>query len=194
MEQSDQTEILNRLRLIEEMMVEGRQTTQRWGWMFLVWGIGPLIAMFWEARLPLPALAWPVVVAACIIVNGAVIRARKKRGEARTTMMRSVGAVWASVGITVLLLSLAATLSNALDLRSLSVALFALAAVAHSASSMILRWTIQFVAALAWWGATLAAFLLPATDLHILAAAALLLGNVGFGAWLTHREWSQKDE
>ena len=59
---------------------------------------------------------------------------------------------------------------------------------------MILRWTVKFFAALVWWGATIAAFLLPATDLHTFAAVAFLLGNVGFGAWLTRREWSQKDE
>lgn len=194
MEQPDRTEILNRLRLIEEMMTEGRRTTQRWGWMFLLWGAGPLLAMFWEARLPLPDLAWPIVIVACVIVNGAVIRARKRRGEARTTIMRYVGAIWASAGITVLLVSLGAALSGALDLRSLCVALFALAAVAHSTSSLILRWAMQFVAALVWWGAVLAAFLVPVTGLPILAAAALLLGNVAFGAWLTHREWNHKNE
>jgi hypothetical protein len=194
MQQPDQTEILNRLRLIEQMMAEGRRTTQRWGWMFLLWGIGPLIAMLWEAYLPRSILAWPVVIAVCVLVNGGVLKARKRRGEMRTTIMRSVGAVWASAGFTVLLLSVGAAWSGALDLRSLCVALFALAAVAHSTSSLILRWLPQFLPALVWWVAALAALLVPAAHLHILSAAALLLGNVVFGAWLTQRERSHKDE
>jgi hypothetical protein len=194
MEESDRSELLTRLRLIEEMMSEGRRTTQRWGWMFLLWGLGPLAAMFWEDRLAYPALAWPVVMAACVIVNGAVLRARRRRGEARTAVTHAVSAVWGSAGATVLMLALGAAWSGALDFRALCVALFALAAVAHSATSVILKWTPQFLAALVWWAAGLAAFLVPAADLHLLTAAALLFGNVAFGAWLTHREWSRRDE
>jgi hypothetical protein len=194
MQPPDRTEILNRLRMIEQMMAEGRRTTQRWGWMFLLWGIGPLAAMWWEARGPRPALAWPVVMAICVIVNGVVIQARKRRGEARTMETRSVGAVWASAGCTVLLLSLGAIWSGALDLRSLCVALFAIAAVAHSTSSVTLRWLPQFLAAVVWWAAGVAALVVPAADLQILSAAALLLGNVVFGAWLALREWSLRSE
>jgi len=79
------------------------------------------------------------------------------------------------------------------DFRGLYIALFALAAAAHSASSVILRWVPQFLAALVWWAASLAAFVLPAAQLHTLAAAALLLGNVAFGLSLTFREWSHRE-
>lgn len=189
-----QSEILDRLRLIENMMAEGRRGAERWGWMFLLWGAGPLLAMWWESEGPEPALAWPAMTLACVVVNGAVIRARQRRGQARTAAMNSIGAVWASAGIAVLVLAPAAAWSRALDLRGLCVLLFALAAVAHTACALMLRWGAQFAAALVWWTAALAAFAVPATELRLLAAAALLLGNVAFGMWLTYREWKYADD
>lgn len=194
MPEPDHSEIHARLRLIEEMMAEGRGATQRWGWMFLLWGTGPLAAMFWESRLPYPALAWPATMAACLFINAAVLRARRRLGYARSLSARSLSAIWSSVGVTVLLLAVGAAWSQALDLRALCVALFALVAVAHSASAAILRWMPQFLAALVWWSATVAALFLRAPELHLLTTAAILFGNVAFGAWLTLREWKQRDE
>ena len=194
MPEPDRSEIHARLRLIEEMMAEGRGATQRWGWMFLLWGVGSLTAMFWESKMPYPALAWPATMAICLFANAAVLRARRRRGEARTTAARALSAIWSSVGITVLLISLAAAFTQALDLRALCVALFALVAVAHSASGAILRWTPQLLAAMVWLSATVAAFLLPTMQLHLLTAAAILLGNVVFGAWLTLQERNHRDE
>jgi len=74
MDQPDQTDVVSRLRLIEEMMAEGRRTTERWGWAFLLWGIGPVIAMLWESRWPHGAWAWPMVVVLCVVLNGAALR------------------------------------------------------------------------------------------------------------------------
>ena len=144
--------------------------------------------MCWEANLAHRALAWRVVLAICVIVNGVAIKMR------RTSAMRSVGAVWASTGVTGLQVVLGAALSGALDFRSLCIVLFSLAAVGHSASSIILRWVPQFLAAIVWWAAGFAALIWQSTDLHILSAAALLFGNVFFGAWLSWREWGPRDE
>ena len=194
MEAPERAEIVNRLKLIEEMMAEGRRDTQRWGWVFLLWGIGPLIAMFWERHWSHSPFAWPVVVAACTILNGVLIKIRKSTGEGRTITMRSVGAVWGSTGLTALLVVLGSALSGSLELRLISVALFAVVAVAHSASSIILRWPVQFFAAVVWWAACLAALMLPITRLHLLSMTTLFVGNVVFGSWLTYREWSHQDE
>lgn len=190
----EQAEIVNRLKLIEEMMAEGRRDTQRWGWVFLLWGIGPLIAMFWETWWPPAPFAWPVVLAACIVLNGVLIKIRKRTGEGRTITMRSVGAVWGSTGLTVLLVVLGSAFSGSFGIRWMCVALFALVAAAHSASSIILRWRVQFFAAVVWWAACLAAFLLPIARLHWLSMITLFVGNVVFGSWLTYREWSHQDE
>ena len=193
MQPPDQKEMLDRLKLIETMMAEGKRTTQRWGWSFLLWGIGPLIAMLWAAHWPHAEWAWPVTIGLCIIVNGLVLKARKRRSESKTTTMRSVGAVWTCAGATVLLVAFGAVWSGMVEFRYLYVALFALAAVAHGASSLILRWWPQFLAALVWWVASVMAYVVPADRLQELAALALVLGNVVFGAWLTYCEWSRKD-
>ena len=193
MQPLDPKETLDRLKLIETMMAEGRRSTQRWGWSFLLWGIGPLTAMLWAADWPHPDWAWPVTMGLCIIVNGLVLKARKRRGEFETTTMRSVGAVWTCAGVTVLLLAFGAAWSGITEFRFLYAALFALAAVAHGASSLILRWWPQFLAALVWWLASILAFVVPAGRLAELAALALILGNIVFGAWLTYCEWSRRD-
>jgi hypothetical protein len=191
MQPPDHTDISARLELIERMMAEGRRATERWGWSFLLWGIGPLIAMFWTNDWPHPEWAWPVTLAVCVIVNGIVVN-RRKRGV-KTTTMRSVGAVWTCAGATVLLLAFAAVWARTIDFRFLYVAVFALTAVAHGTSSLILRWWPQFLAALVWWIASLLAFVVPPARLQELAALSLILGNIVFGAWLSYREWGRKD-
>jgi len=193
MEPPDRKEMLDRLKLIESMIAEGRRSTQRWGWSFLLWGIGPLFAMRWAAHWPHPGWAWPVTMGVCIVVNGLVVKARQRRGEPETTTMRSVGAVWTCAGVTVVLLAVGAVWSGVVEFRCVYVALFALAAVAHGASSLILRWWPQFLAALVWWVAGAMAYVAPAARLADLAAWALVLGNVLFGAWLTYCEWRRSD-
>jgi hypothetical protein len=193
MDPPDRREMLDRLKLIETMMAEGRQSTQRWGWSFLLWGTGPLMAMLWSAHGKHAEWAWPVTMGLCIIVNGLVVAARKRTGQSKTTTTRSLSAIWTCVGATALLFAFAAVRSGMSEFRYLYAALFALAAVAHGASSLILRWRTQFLAALVWWIAGVAAFVVPAARLQDLAALALVLGNIVFGGWLTYREWSRKD-
>jgi hypothetical protein len=191
MREPENAEIINRLTVMEAMMAEGRRGTQRWGWMFLLWGIGPLVAIAWEGHWPLPSLAWPIVTGTCVIVNGALIKIRKRKGEVKTTMMRSVGAVWGSTGLTVLLIALASAFSGFAQFRASYVVLFAVVGAAHSASSMILRWLPQFFAAVVWWAATVAALVLPSGHLRALSVVALV-SNVIFGAWLMYRVESER--
>jgi len=193
MQPLDQKEMLDRLKLIETMMAEGRRNTERWGWSFLLWGIGPLVAMLWTAQWRHAELAWPVTMGLCILINGLVLRARNRSDELKTTTMRSVGAIWTCAGVTVLLVAFGAVWSGVVDFRYMYVAVFALAAVAHGASSLILRWWPQFLAAMVWWLASVLAFVLPAARLQELAALGLVLGNIVFGGWLTYCEWSRKD-
>lgn len=189
----NQNEAMDRLKLIEAMMTEGRRSTQRWGWSFLLWGIGPLVAMYWTSHLGNSALAWPVTIFLCVIANGLVLKIRRQRGESKTAVTRSLSAVWTCTGTTVLLLSFGAALTGMQNPRMIYAALFALAAAAQGASSLILRWWPQFLAALVWWVACAIAFVVPAARLQDLAMTALLLANVVFGAWLAYREWSRKD-
>src|ERR1039457_812684 len=185
MQPPDRKEMLDRLKLIESMMAEGRRSTQRWGRSFLLWGIGPLIAMRWAAHWPHAVWAWPVTMGVCIVINGLVVKARNRRGESETTTMRSVGAVWTCAGVTVVLLAVGAVWSGMVEFRCVYVALFALAAVAHGASSLTLRWWPQFLAALVWWVASVMAYVAPAARLPDLGVLAFIWGTIVFAPWLT---------
>jgi hypothetical protein len=92
-----------------------------------------------------------------------------------------------------LLIGFGSAVFHTLDVRFLYVGLFALTAAAHGASSIILRWKAQFLAALVWWIATTLALAAPLPRLRMIAACALLLGNVLFGGWLTYSEWRRRD-
>lgn len=188
MEPLDRSEMLDRLKLIESMMAEGRRSTQRWGWSFLLWGVIPLAAMWWAAHGPYATWAWPVTLGVGVAVNGLAVRARERRGEPETAVMRAVGAIWSSAGVTVVLLAVGAAWSGVGDFRYVYVAVFALAGAAHGASSLILRWWPQFLAALVWWVASVLAYIVPAGRLSVLAAMALFLGSIVFGGWLTYCE------
>ena len=193
MEPLTQGEIEARIRLIESLVDESRQTTERWGWVFLLWGIGPLFAMVWEARWRHGEWAWTVTIPACVLLNGLGVWFRRRDGEARTTAIRSIGAVWTCAGATVLLIGFGPFVFHTLDIRFLYVGVFALTAAAHGASSIILRWKAQFLAALVWWISTTLALAAPVTQLPMIAACALLLGNVSFGGWLAYSEWRRRD-
>jgi hypothetical protein len=187
-ERLSQTEILERIRVIQAMIAEGRRATEWWGWVFLLWGTGPLIGMYWETHWPSAALAWPTILTICIVVNGVVSGMRRRRRQTVTLAARSVAAVWLCTGIAVIVWTIAAVSSGTLDLRYVYAAVFAFVAVAHGTSSLILRWLPQVLAALVWLFASLAAFRVPGEQLHDLAAIALVLGNIVFGAWLWYRE------
>ena len=62
-------ELLDRIDLIERMVGEGRRTTQYWGWTFVLWGVGQLVALVWSNYGGNPAVAWPVTMIACGVLT-----------------------------------------------------------------------------------------------------------------------------
>ena len=42
-------ELQDRFSLVENMIAEGRRTTESWGWTFVFWGIAYLVAMAWSS-------------------------------------------------------------------------------------------------------------------------------------------------
>ena len=61
-------ELSDRLKLIEEMMVEGRRSTTCWAWSFVLWGVAYYAAIAWASLAHVAALAclpwsiWPFVI------------------------------------------------------------------------------------------------------------------------------------
>jgi hypothetical protein len=193
MASSDRSALEARLNLVETMIEEGRQTTESWGWVFLLWGAGPLLALLWTAQWPFSAWAWPVTTVICVLLNGIGIKLHRRRGHARTVPMRSIGAVWLCAGLSVLFLGFGVAASPARDPHMVYAALFVLAAVAHATSGIILRWRLQFLVALVWWLSAALALALPANRLPLIAAFGLVLGNIAFGVRLSWLEWRRPD-
>src|SRR5208337_1164347 len=94
---NDELELKDRLSLIENMIAEGRRTTESWGWTYVLWGVAYYVAITWSwwGR---GSLAWPVTMIAAGVLTG-VIASRVARVRPETTLGRSLGSIWAAMGI-----------------------------------------------------------------------------------------------
>ena len=99
-------DLLQRVALMETMIAEGRCTTQRYGWIFVAWGLCYLIAVAWTALGPHPVWAWPICLAVTILgVNLGLYRQGKaatSRGPV-SSMTRTLSAVWLAFGLGIML-------------------------------------------------------------------------------------------
>src|SRR5271166_5018403 len=92
----EKQELTARLNLIEAMIAEGRQTTESWGWIFVLWGVAYYIAIAWST-LGHSNFAWPVTMVATSLIT-AFSASRSGGKEPETTMGRAIGAIWIAVG------------------------------------------------------------------------------------------------
>ena len=70
-------DLVARLNLMEAMIAEGRQTTMRNGWIFVLWGFVDLAGMGWQ-RLPHHTQwVWPVCIGAGIALQFAIFGLRR---------------------------------------------------------------------------------------------------------------------
>ena len=67
----NQKDLAERVKLIEDMITEGRRTTERWGWIFVLWGIAYYVAIFWTSAGHFGA-AWPVTMTVAWVMTGVV--------------------------------------------------------------------------------------------------------------------------
>lgn len=162
-ESTNRQELADRLSLIENMLAEGRRKTESWGWTFVLWGVAYVAAIIasnvgyplaqwttWGHR----SLAWPVCVVAALIVMWVVIAAgARKEKQPDTTMGRAIFSLWAALGISMFLLLFALGASARLDQQAFVAIICGLLGMTNAASSMILRWKLQFGCALIWWAA-----------------------------------------
>src|SRR5436853_7306344 len=97
-------ELLERLELIERMVSQGRSTTQYWGWSFVLWGAGQLIALGWSLFLGHSEIAWPVTMTTCGILTGIGSARMRKQEGAETIISRALGSIWGSCGTAIFFL------------------------------------------------------------------------------------------
>jgi hypothetical protein len=177
-------EVRERLNLIESMVLEGRRSTERWGWLFVLWGVAYYVAIAWsvEARF---GWAWPITVVAAVLISSVIRRARGK-GQARTTVSRAIRSVWAAFGISIFLLLMSLGLSGRLTDAPVAFAIIAaMLGMVNGASAMILRWKLQMACAVVWWvAAVLCCFeKLVVLDTPVVFLAAVFLCQIVFGVY-----------
>jgi len=185
-------DIVARLDLMEAMIAEGRATTARFGWIFVLWGIVYLFAMTWCSFLPFNAFAWPVSIIAGVIITTVVKRRQRLAGiNLRTPRAHSVESVWQATGVAVTLFAFSCVFTHQINSPVALSGILFLVGLAHATSAMILRWAAQGAAAAVWWIAGIAALFFTAPEqLFLIFMLATLFGMVFFGLyamWLERR-------
>jgi len=179
-------ELRDRLSLIESMIAEGRRTSESWGWAFVLWGLAYYAAIAWSLWRP-SAWAWPVcVTAACLLMWAKSVwnpRLRTSASQPETTIGRAILAIWITMGISMFVLLFSLGLSGRTDWHVFVAVACTLLGTANAASSLILRWRVQFGCALAWWAAAVAACFGSDTLSMTAFLIAIFLCQIVFGVY-----------
>lgn len=178
---NDETDVRAQLRLIENMMAEGRRSTESWGWTFLLWGVAYYIATAW-ASLTHSNWAWPVTMVAAGVLTG-IIGSRISRGQPETTLGRAIGSVWQAIGVSLFLVLVMLGLSGHYDSHVCMAIIGGMLAAANATSSLILRWKMQFVCALVWMGAGVAGCFGSESQASIAFLTAVFFCQILFGIY-----------
>jgi hypothetical protein len=178
---TNESEIRERLNLIENMISEGRRTTESWGWSFVLWGVAYYIAIAWS-YFANSNYAWPVTMIAACIVMGIVI-SRKTKDRPETTTGRAMASIWISLGISIFILLLCLGLSGHGDFHVFVAIISAMLGMANATSGMVLRWKMQFASAVVWWTAAIIACFTSDKLTIVAFLAAIFFCQIVFGIY-----------
>ena len=184
-------ELVQRVALMEAMIAEGRRSTARWGWVFVMWGLVYFVAIGWSFYLPYKYWAWPVC-AGIAIAAGIVVKVRQKRagnliGNIRS---RSIESVWQGMGTAIMLYVATAIASHHAGSPAYVAAILFFIGLAHAISAMILRWAVQAAVAAIWWISGCAVFFVTSDQSVVIFLVASFFGMILFGLyamWLERR-------
>jgi hypothetical protein len=181
-------ELKDRLNLIETMIAEGRRTTESWGWAFVFWGVAYYIAIAWSSGAfggptwSRSYLAWPVTMTVSSLLVW-YLAARKRRSKPPTVTGRSIGSVWAGMGISTFTIMFALGVSGRMDLHIAVAIVGAMLGTANMTSSIILKWKMQFACALVWLTAGAASCFLTENQAGMLFLVAIFFCQIVFGIY-----------
>ena len=181
-------ELLGRLELIENMVSQGRRTTQYWGWSFVLWGAGQLIALAWAVLSGRPEIAWPVTMTVCGILTAIGSSRMRKEEGAETIVSRSLGSIWFSCGIALFFLGIVGNGAGVFTLKSFMVVLFALMGIANMAGGTILRWKTQQLLGAIWWAGAVAVMFESERLILWTFIAMTLAAELLFGIYLMYKQ------
>jgi hypothetical protein len=186
---------VSQLNLIESMILEGRKSTEYWGWNFVLWGVAYLVAMTWSNFFTghSAAWAWPVTMTVTGAATALIARWRN-RGNPVTTTSRAVTAIWMGCGLGIFAFAFPLILAGRFgDGHAFLGGIEVLLGVAHIASGVTLRWPLQISVGAMWWTAAIVTEVVPGSlPLLIAFLTATFLGNICFGGYLMYAEARDK--
>lgn len=192
-------ELVRRIEEIEAMISAGRQTTARYGWMFVMWGLLYYAAIGWEFYLPHGEWAWAVCIS--IGIGGTVwrkARLHKRGGRGTNATCRAIDAVWRMTGIAITLFVIGSIVAHYVAHvkfgPTYTAAILLFIGLAHATSAMILRWKMQGVAAAIWWAGGLACFFANQIQGVIIFLVASFFGMVLFGLYAMAQERRRQEQ
>ena len=185
-------ELVQRVALMEEMIAEGRRSTARFGWSFVLWGLVTLIGIGWQYLQPHLHWIWPVAIASGFLIQfiGIAIHRRRGRSCSNNMQSRSIAAVWRMTGIAIILYAAPAIVTHTIHQIAYVAAIFIFLGLAHAISALILRWRAQGVVAGLWWAGGIATYFVPENNVLTIYIAEMFFCMVLFGLyamWLERR-------
>jgi hypothetical protein len=189
-EEINEQELKERLALIESMMLEGRRTTQRWGWTIVLWGAAFYFAIAWSSGMftgPIWGghyLAWPVtMIGTFVFVRVLASKRHKEAGTPTTTIGRAIISIWTAMGISIFALLLPMGLSGRGDQQTYVAVISAMLGMANAGSGILLKWKAQFACAVVWWIAGAVSCLGSITQSSIAFLTAIFFCQIVFGIY-----------
>jgi hypothetical protein len=186
-------ELLQRVALMEAMIAEGRRSTTRFGWIFVLWGLVDLAGVWWEQLRPDFNWVWPITIVSGFVIQFLIFALRGKVSLVcgKSVQTRSIGAVWSMMGLTVLLYVFPAIIQHRAGQVSYIAAILMFLGMAHAISALILRWPVQGVVAALWWAGGIGTYFLQGNYFLAIFVAEMFFGMILFGLyamWLDRRE------
>ena len=179
---AEDLDINNRLKMIENMMAEGRRSTESWGWSFVLWGVAYYVATAWSALGAGGRLAWPVTMIAAGIAM-AFFAARTNNGQPETTLGRALIAVWSAMGISLFVLMMSLGWSRHYDTNVAVAIIGAMLGAANAASSFMLKWKMQLASAVVWLASAIVACFVTEAQAFMAFLAAIFFCQIVFGIY-----------
>jgi len=176
-------DLQDRLGLIESMIVEGRHSTARWGWCFVLWGVAFYVAMAWAEWGSHQALSWPLTMIAASVLTVILAGSRATRMHPGTTLGRAVSSVWIAVGVSMFVLLFVLGWERLLEPPIFMGTVSGMLGAANGASSLILKWRVQFACALLWWATCIACVMGTSPQSTAALVAAIFLCQIVFGVY-----------
>ena len=185
-DQMSTQEVKERLLLIQDMLAEGRRSTESWGWVFVLWGIAYYVAILGGAIIRNPVV-WPVTMISACVLTGVLV-SHKGHGSMNTTMGRAIGSIWIASGISMFLVFLSLGTSGRIDQHIMVAVLGAMLGSTNAASAMILHWKMQFACAVVWWASAVFACFAKTDQITIAFLAAIFFCQIVFGIYAMMRD------